>query len=1451
MSIKKIWGTRTKVSADTHIGEKGSIFYDESTGVLRLSDGETPGGLPVTINAVSVVTDNLLPDVDNVRGIGEPTRRWNHLHIGDGGIYFDGHQTSLAQTVPYLPSALTGSLVPAADNGVNLGDTTHRFANLYLGYQGLFLADTLTDQNINIRATDGTLYLDGAQNLAVGNLVIVDTTLTSATNNLDISIGATDDTGFFYVKRKAQFDNTTWNDTEAMVSINGSGGVDPLTNFADTLVQATSRPNKSSRIVQRAYGSDPLVPANNSYAVWASYAARGTVTSPQPLQAGDILSRLSSNGLGKTGATSVWGSGGTRIESVALENFTATAKGSKINFYTTPVGQTTSQNVAAITATGMSAKAMAFQADLDLANGKVQQKAGIEWDQKGAVNGIASLDNNGKLTAEQIPDALTGAIVFKGVWNATTNTPALSDTTPVGLDIGWEYIVEVGGTRDIGDGSKTFLAGDFIIYDGTHWKQVPSGNAFISLTSGGHITVNQTTGAMTLGSDATSSSTNNTIVARDSSGSFSANVITANLTGTVTGSVTGNAGTVTNGVYTTGIQSIDGTKTFTSTIQGSISGNAGTVTNGVYTTGSYANPAWITSLDYSKLSGTVPTTYSSVYLGTTSVAFNRASGSLSLAGVSIDGNAGTVTNGVYTSGSYSDPSWLTISKSKVGLGSVDNTSDATKNVLYATTAGGAPATDVYAWAKAATKPTYTATEVGLGNVTNESKATMFTSPTFTGTVSGVTKAMVGLSAVENTALSTWAGSSNITTVGTLGSLSVTATITGSVSGNAGTVTNGVYTTGDQTIAGIKTFTAINTGKISATNSSSSTSTTGAISYGTNSYTDTGLMANFTSSIAGYNQVIIQNTSAATTASANLILSNNLGTATTNYGEIGINSSTFTGSGSANIPGAVYIGAANGDLVFGTNTNKAIHFYTNSSTTDALTISGAGVATFTQTIVGSINGNAGTVTNGVYTTGSYSDPSWLTISKSKVGLGNVDNTADANKNVLYATTAGGAPATDVYAWAKAATKPTYTATDVGLGNVTNESKATMFTSPIFTGTVSGVTKAMVGLGSVENTALSTSTHFIGTTSITYNRASASQTLTGVSIDGNAGTVTNGVITTGSYSDPSWLTISAAKVGLGNVTNESKATMFTSPTFTGTVAGVTATMVGLGNVTNESKATMFTSPTFTGTVAGVTKAMVGLGSVENTALSTWAGSSNITTVGTLGSLSVTATITGSVSGNAGTVTNGVYTSGSYSDPSWLTISKSKVGLSAVENTALSTWAGSSNITTVGTLTSGTIGSGFTAIANARLANSTISGVALGSTLNALTAGFNIGFSTGTTYDGSAAITINNQATVTPSTTAGAITVDFSGSGWLTYAPSTNAAVTVTLQNFVPGRTVRMFITFNGAGQTYTVTNLTVGQSFNGKNNFKFVGGIANCTTMIAEFHCTTNAVGGVYLNVINGQ
>lgn len=70
---------------------------------------------------------------------------------------------------------------------------------------------------------------------------------------------------------------------------------------------------------------------------------------------------------------------------------------------------------------------------------------------------------------------------------------------------------------------------------------------------------------------------------------------------------------------------------------------------------------------------------------------------------------------------------------------------------------------------------------------------------------------------------------------------------------------------------------------------------------------------------------------------------------------------------------------------------------------------------------------------------------------------------------------------------------------------------------------------------------------------------------------------------------------------------------SPTFTGTVSGITSSMVGLGNVDNTSDANKpvsnatqsalnlkanIASPTFTGTVSGITSTMVGLGNVDNT-------------------------------------------------------------------------------------------------------------------------------------------------------------------------------------------------------------------------------------------------------------
>jgi hypothetical protein len=103
------------------------------------------------------------------------------------------------------------------------------------------------------------------------------------------------------------------------------------------------------------------------------------------------------------------------------------------------------------------------------------------------------------------------------------------------------------------------------------------------------------------------------------------------------------------------------------------------------------------------------------------------------------------------------------------------------------------------------------------------------------------------------------------------------------------------------------------------------------------YSDTGIVGSFASTVAGYNQVIVQNKSTATNASSNLNVSNDAGTAGSNYAELGINSSTFTGSGSFNIAGASYVASASTDLTIGTYGAYSVHFVTNSNTTDSMTI----------------------------------------------------------------------------------------------------------------------------------------------------------------------------------------------------------------------------------------------------------------------------------------------------------------------------------------------------------------------------------------------------------------------------------------------------------------------------------------------------------------------------------
>ncbi len=244
-----------------------------------------------------------------------------------------------------------------------------------------------------------------------------------------------------------------------------------------------------------------------------------------------------------------------------------------------------------------------------------------------------------------------------------------------------------------------------------------------------------------------------------------------------------------------------------------------------------------------------------------------------------------------------------------------------------------------------------------------------------------------------------------------------------------------------------------------------------------------------------------------------------------------------------------------------------------------------------------------------------------VTKAMVGLGNVDNSADLDKPISDLTQA----ALDFKA---------------------------PISNPSFTGTVSGIDKSMVGLGNVDNTADSAKPISSATQTALDDKANIDgPTLTGIVTlpsSTSIGDVTSTEIgylegVTSAIQDQlnaraTTASLTKTMVGLANVDNTSDADKpvstdtqaaldlkadLNSPTFTGTVSGVSKSMVGLGNVDNTadadkpiSSATQtaldakiassvaastyapIANPTFTGTVAGVTKAMVGLANVDNT-------------------------------------------------------------------------------------------------------------------------------------------------------------------------------------------------------------------------------------------------------------
>lgn len=123
---------------------------------------------------------------------------------------------------------------------------------------------------------------------------------------------------------------------------------------------------------------------------------------------------------------------------------------------------------------------MSMDSNLQLAFKAVASaiKMRIASSEKGAVNGVATLDGTGKVPTSQLPAAILGAAAYQGVWDASTNTPTIP-TASAG-NKGYYYKVSVAGTTVV-DTIGEWKPGDWIISNGTVWDKVDNTEAVSSV----------------------------------------------------------------------------------------------------------------------------------------------------------------------------------------------------------------------------------------------------------------------------------------------------------------------------------------------------------------------------------------------------------------------------------------------------------------------------------------------------------------------------------------------------------------------------------------------------------------------------------------------------------------------------------------------------------------------------------------------------------------------------------------------------------------------------------------------------------------------------------------------------------------------------------------------------------------------------------------------------------
>ena len=297
-------------NTETYVGQKDRLWYNPDTNSIRISDGVTPGGLPIDLDTGANATFDIATACTVVTGT---------LYANSGVVYGE--------------LQINGNISPAA-NGKIGGITPGPGVNV--SNSGL-----LTTDNANLPISFGNFYA----NNNVLSIVNVDENMILQTNG-NSEIQLVGNIGFY------KPDGLPPNVANRYFSATSDGQITILVPSTDPAEGAVSIIGSTSGNIQSPINTgvmlqitgqngDPSRLYNDAIGGYSGFIARrynNSASTPSPVLESDEIARFGINGYKDGGWLNI---GQARISFVSTDNQNNSNNGAKIEFWSTPKGNTT------------------------------------------------------------------------------------------------------------------------------------------------------------------------------------------------------------------------------------------------------------------------------------------------------------------------------------------------------------------------------------------------------------------------------------------------------------------------------------------------------------------------------------------------------------------------------------------------------------------------------------------------------------------------------------------------------------------------------------------------------------------------------------------------------------------------------------------------------------------------------------------------------------------------------------------------------------------------------------------------------------------------------------------------------------------------------------------------------------------------------------------------------